>query len=96
MSTQTDILDELFAVILDRRAHPRPGSYTAYLLEQGEDEILKKVGEEAMEVLLAAKGQGDARLISEIADLLYHTLVLLASRGLSLDDIRRELEKRRR
>lgn len=96
MSTQTDILDELFAVILDRRAHPRPGSYTAYLLEQGEDEILKKVGEEAVEVLLAAKGQGDARLISEIADLLYHTLVLLASRGLSLDDIRRELEKRRR
>ncbi|MCX7683430.1 MAG: phosphoribosyl-ATP diphosphatase [Anaerolineae bacterium] len=95
-SPQADILDELFAVILERRAHPRPGSYTAYLLEQGEDEILKKVGEEAVEVLLAAKGQGDARLVSEIADLLYHTLVLLASRGLSLDDVRRELENRRR
>jgi phosphoribosyl-ATP pyrophosphohydrolase len=93
---QADILDELFAVILDRKAHPRPGSYTAFLFEQGEDEILKKVGEEAMEVLLAAKGQGDARLISEIADLFYHTLVLLASRGLSLDDVRRELAGRRK
>jgi phosphoribosyl-ATP pyrophosphohydrolase len=66
------------------------------LLDAGEDEILKKVGEEAMEVVLAAKGQGDERLVSEIADLTYHVLVLLAARGLDLADVRAELAKRRR
>jgi phosphoribosyl-ATP pyrophosphohydrolase len=90
-----DILDELFGVILDRKANPTPGSYTATLLAGG-DEVLKKVGEEAMEVLLAGKGQSDQRLVEESADLIYHLLVLLASRGLSLDDVRRELASRRR
>jgi phosphoribosyl-ATP pyrophosphohydrolase len=92
----SDVLDTLFATILDRRANPRPGSYTAKLLGAGEDEVLKKVGEEAMEVILAAKGQGDERLISEIADLFYHTLVLLAARGLTLADVEAELVRRRR
>ena len=87
---------ELFAIILDRQACPRPGSYTAKLLSAGEDEILKKVGEEAMEVILAAKGQGDERLVSEIADLCYHLLVLLASRGLTPADVGAELVRRRR
>jgi phosphoribosyl-ATP pyrophosphohydrolase len=90
-----DVLDELFGVILDRRANPTPGSYTAKLLAGG-DEILKKVGEEAIEVLLAGKGQSDQRLIEESADLIYHLLVLLASRDLTLDDVRRELAQRRR
>ncbi len=90
-----DVLDELFDVILDRKANPTPGSYTAKLLDGG-DEVLKKVGEEAMEVLLAGKGQSDQRLVEESADLLYHLLVLLASRDLTLDDVRRELAKRRR
>ncbi|MBC7252103.1 MAG: phosphoribosyl-ATP diphosphatase [Anaerolineae bacterium] len=92
----SDVLDTLFATILDRQANPRPGSYTAQLLNAGEDEILKKVGEEAMEVILAAKGQGDERLIAEITDLFYHLLVLLAARGLSLADVEDELERRRR
>ena len=92
----TDIFDELFAVILDRKANPRPGSYTAGLLAAGEDEVLKKVGEEAMEVILAGKGQSDERLVSEVADLFYHVLVLLAARGLTPDDVRAELATRRR
>jgi len=92
----SDVLDTLFATILDRQANPRPGSYTVQLLNAGEDEVLKKVGEEAMEVILAAKGQGDERLIAEIVDLLYHLLVLLAARGLSLADVEDELERRRR
>jgi phosphoribosyl-ATP pyrophosphohydrolase len=97
MATPTnDILEELFAVILDRQTNPRPGSYTVRLLDAGEDEILKKVGEEAMEVILAAKGQGDERLVSEMADLVYHLLVLLAARGLSLADVKDELALRRK
>jgi phosphoribosyl-ATP pyrophosphohydrolase/phosphoribosyl-AMP cyclohydrolase len=93
---ETGILGELFAVILDRQANRPPDSYTAALLDAGEDQILKKVGEEAMEVVLAAKGQGDERLVSEIADLTYHLLVLLAARELTLSDVRGELATRRR
>ena len=88
------MLNELFAIIEDRRAHPQAGSYTNRLFDAGEDEILKKVGEEAMEVILAAKGQGNQRLIEEASDLLYHTLVLLASRNLSLADVEAELRRR--
>ena len=91
-----DVLDTLFGTILDRQANPRPGSYTARLLEAGENKILKKVGEEAMEVILATKGQGNVRLVSEVADLFYHLLVLLASRGLTLADVEVELMRRRR
>ena len=89
-------LTELYQTICDRRDHPASQSYTARLISQGEDEILKKVGEEAVEVILAAKTQGDGRLIEEMADLAYHALVLLAYRGLSPADIRRELERRAR
>ena len=92
----SDVLDSLFVTILDRQANPRPGSYTAHLLHAGVDEILKKVGEEAIEVVLAAKGEGDARLVAEVADLFYHLLVLLAARGLTLDDVEAELVRRRR
>lgn len=91
----SDVLNELFEVIQDRQRHPTPESYTAKLLAGG-DEVLKKVGEEAMEVILAAKGQSDARVISEAADLLYHLLVLLAVRGLTLADVEAELARRRR
>lgn len=87
-------LNDLFAVICDRRDHPSDQSYTARLIAQGEDEIIKKVGEEAVEVILAAKGQGDQRLVEEIADLTYHVLVLLAERRLTPDDVRAELARR--
>jgi phosphoribosyl-ATP pyrophosphohydrolase len=92
----SEVLQSLFTTILDRQANPRPGSYTARLLDAGEDEILKKVGEEATEVILAAKGQGDGRLVAEVADLFYHLLVLLAVRGLTLAEVEAELARRRR
>jgi len=87
-------LPELFALIQSRRVSAPPGSYTAKLFAAGEDEIVKKVGEEAIEVVLAVKGQGDERVISEIADLFYHTLVLLAARDLSLAEVEMELGRR--
>jgi phosphoribosyl-ATP pyrophosphohydrolase len=88
------MLNELFKIIEDRKANPVEGSYTNGLLDAGEDEILKKVGEESVEVILAAKGQGNRRLIEELADLTYHSLVLLSSRGLSPADIEAELSRR--
>jgi phosphoribosyl-ATP pyrophosphohydrolase len=89
-------LADLFSIIQDRKMELPEGSYTARLLSKGEDEILKKVGEETMEMILAAKGQGDQRLVEEIADLFYHTLVLLAARDLDLWDVEAELEGRHR
>lgn len=90
----TDIFDTLFATLQDRKANPKPGSYTNSLFNDGEDEIVKKVGEEAVEIILAAKGQGNERLVEETADLLYHLFVLLAARDLTLDDVRAELARR--
>ncbi len=87
-------LDELYAIICERRDHPTAQSYTARLIAQGEDEIVKKVGEEAVEVILAVKGQGDQRVVEEVSDLAYHVLVLLAYRGISPEAIRAELAKR--
>jgi phosphoribosyl-ATP pyrophosphohydrolase len=87
---------DLFEIICERRDHPRPESYTARLLAQGEDEILKKIGEEAVEVILAAKAQGDERVIEEISDLLYHLLVLMSARGLAFEKIEAELDRRHR
>lgn len=78
----------------ERMASAPEQSYTARLLSLGEDEIVKKVGEEAVEVILAAKGQGDGRVIEESADLIYHLLVLLLARGLSWADVEAELARR--
>lgn len=88
------MLQELFAIIENRKANPTEESYTAQLIAEGEDKILQKVGEEAVEVILAAKGQGDQRLIEETADLFYHTLVMLSSKELTLGDVEAELQKR--
>jgi phosphoribosyl-ATP pyrophosphohydrolase len=88
------MLNELFAIIEGRKAHPVEGSYTNRLLNEGEDKILKKIGEEAIEVIVAAKGQGDQRVGEEMADLFYHALVLLAAHGLSLADVEAELRRR--
>ena len=87
-------VDHLFAIIEDRKAHPKPDSYTNYLLDAGQEEILKKIGEESIEVILAAAHQSDERLVSELADLTYHALVLLAARDLSPADVAAELEGR--
>ncbi len=90
----SDVLEHLWGIIEDRKAHPRSGSYTSSLFAAGENEILKKVGEEAIEVIVAAKGEGNERLIYETADLMYHLLVLLAARNLTWEDVEEELRRR--
>ena len=95
MSSLGVILDELYDIILDRRENPKEGSYTNYLLTKGVDKMCKKVGEESAEVIIAAKNGVATELTYEAADLLYHLLVLLVERGVSLDDIYKELKKRR-
>ena len=92
----SDVIRELEAALRARAILAPDESYTARLLAAGEDEIVKKVGEEAVEIILAAKGQGNARLIEETADLVYHLLVLLLSRGLSWADVEAELVRRRK
>jgi phosphoribosyl-ATP pyrophosphohydrolase len=94
MAPQT-ILEELFATLEARRDADPASSYTARLLAAGEDEIVKKIGEEAVEIILAAKGQGNERLVSEMADLIYHLLVLLVAREVSWEAVLQELERRR-
>ena len=89
-------LQWLFDVIEDRKHHPPDKSYTARLFAEGLPRIAQKVGEEATEVVVAALAQDDERLIEEAADLAYHTLVLLSARGLSLERVSAELEKRHR
>jgi len=84
----------LFDVIQSRQENPTEGSYTSRLLAEGLPKISQKVGEEATETVVAALAQDNQRLIEEVADLTYHTLVLLAARGLSPKDIEAELEKR--
>jgi phosphoribosyl-ATP pyrophosphohydrolase len=87
-------LDSLYQVILDRKENPTPGSYTAQLLAKGENEILKKMGEEAVEVIIAAKGETNERVIYELADFLYHTSVFLVNRNLTWADVDAELARR--
>jgi len=84
----------LFDVIQERREKPSEGSYTSSLFAEGLPKIAQKVGEEASEVIVAALAQEDQRLIEEVADLTYHTLVLLAARDLSLAHVQAELEQR--
>ncbi len=87
-------LNELYATILDRKNNPKPGSYTNSLFDSGLPRMAQKVGEEGTEVVVAALAQENARLVEEIADLAYHTLVLMAARGLTPADIQQELERR--
>ena len=84
----------LFDVIESRRENSSDKSYTSSLFTEGLPKIAQKVGEEGTEVVVAALAQNDQRLIEEIADLTYHTLVLLAARGLKIQDVLAELEKR--
>jgi len=88
------ILDELYTIIQQRKEHPQEGSYTNYLFDSGIDKILKKIGEENAETIIAAKNNSKEELIYETSDLLYHLLVLLVNQGVTLDDIQSELEKR--
>jgi len=86
--------EALFELIKGRKTDKKEGSYTTYLFEKGLDKILKKVGEECTEVIIAAKANDKKETIYEIADLCYHTLVLMIEAGISLEDIHRELASR--
>lgn len=87
-------IETLSALIASRQQNPPPGSYTAQLFAKGENEVLKKMGEEAVEVIIAAKGETDERVLYELADFVYHTLVFLTMRGLTWADLEAELARR--
>lgn len=87
-------LEKEFNTILQRKDSLEEGSYTAYLFNKGKEKILKKVGEECTEVVIASMANNKEELIGEICDLTYHVLVLMAKEGLSIEDIENELKKR--
>ena len=87
-------VDGLYDMLLDRKATMPEGSYTSYLFSKGVDKILKKVGEESTEVIIAAKADEKAETIYEIADLTYHIMVLMTEMGISLEEVRKELASR--
>ena len=87
-------LDELYQSVVERKENPKPGSYTDYLFTKGLDKILKKVGEETAEVIIAVKDNDKDETVYEIADLAYHVMVLMIEAGISLEDIHRELASR--
>ena len=91
----TDFISELTALIADRKVNPKPESYTNKLLAD-KNKAAQKVGEEATEVIIAALAQSDEQVIEEMADLIYHSLVLLEARDLSWSDVVEALEKRHR
>ena len=88
------ILKKLYDVVADRKLNPKDGSYTNYLFDKGLDKILKKIGEEASEVIIASKNRSKEEVVYETADLIYHLMVLLVEQGVTLDDIYDELRKR--
>ncbi len=87
-------LDALMELIRGRKTNPQEGSYTTYLFQKGLDKILKKIGEESTEVIIAAKDNDPKETIYEISDLVYHVMVMMIQQGISLEDIRRELASR--
>lgn len=89
-----EVLNQLYEVISDRRNNPVEGSYTAYLFDKGLDKILKKVGEECTETVIAAKNGNQEELTLEISDLIYHLLVMMNQCDLTLEAVAAELEKR--
>lgn len=88
------VLQDLYRVILGRKADPQEGSYTCYLFDKGLDKILKKVGEECAETVIAAKNGVQADTVGEISDLIYHLMVMMAEQGIPLDAVLSELERR--
>lgn len=89
------ILDEIYSVVQDRMENPKEGSYTNYLLDTGIDKILKKVGEECSETIIAAKNAEPSEIALETSDLIYHLIVMLAERGMTMEEVYNELKHRR-
>lgn len=89
-----EVLRGLYQTVISRRDEPQEGSYTCYLLDTGLDKILKKVGEESAETIIAAKNGSKPELVGEISDLIYHLTVMMVSCGVDIDDVLAELERR--
>ena len=89
-----DTLAQLYAVVQDRKANPQEGSYTCYLFDKGLDKILKKVGEECAETIIAAKNGVQADTVGEISDLIYHLTVMMAQQNIPLEAVVEELDRR--
>ena len=90
-----DTLSQVFSVIRDRKLNPKPDSYTNKLFEGGDNKILQKIGEEAVEVVMACKDDDPDDIAGEVADLIYHTLVALAHHNVDIKDVYRKLQSRR-
>lgn len=91
---QKDILQRIYDIVVDRRENPKEGSYTNYLFDKGIDKILKKCGEEATEIVIAAKNPDAEELRYEIADFLYHMMVMMVDKGITWDEVLEELSQR--
>lgn len=89
-----DAFKDMYDVVVDRRANPQEGSYTCYLFDKGIDKILKKCGEECTEMVIAAKNNDKEELANEINDLLYHMIVMMADRGVTVEDIEKIMSER--
>ena len=87
------VFEKVFAVIQDRKIHPKEGSYTNYLFDKGIDKILKKLGEEATEIVIAAKNPNANEIKYELSDFLYHMMVLMAENGVTWEEIKAALER---
>ena len=88
------VLKALYETVLTRKENKQEGSYTCYLFEKGIDKILKKVGEECSETIIAAKNKDNKETVYEISDLIYHLMVMMVEQGISLDEVLSELDKR--
>ena len=95
LESDDSMLGELYSTIMQRKEHPKEGSYTNYLLDKGLNKILKKVGEECTEVIIAAKDEDNKELTFEIADLMYHLTVMMAQKGLTWEEVSVELAQRK-
>ncbi len=88
------VFNALYQTVINRKDNPQEGSYTCYLFEKGLDKILKKVGEECSETIIAAKNGDNKETVLEISDLLYHLTVMMVNQGIDINDVYAELEKR--
>ncbi len=88
------VLQALYETVINRKNNPQEGSYTCYLLEKGLDKILKKVGEECSETIIAAKNGDNNETVYEVADLIYHLMVMMVNQNIELEDVLKELDKR--
>lgn len=91
---EKDVLERLYEVVLERKRNPQEGSYTCYLFDKGLDKILKKVGEESAETIIAAKNGVAPETVGEISDLIYHLMVLLVAQEIPLGAVMEELDRR--